>query len=135
VVLKQQNNALLEKLHASTAPLPQVVRPLLTVYPIKGVKDDAGNQLYDFTLSLYVPAGRADEVKRVNYIIHDPYRLEEDVASDNAAAAFARSYRGDGCFTPVFVKVTPRSGTAFTFPFDMCAEWARQQSSKLSATP
>ena len=128
--LRQQNNKLqvdksqLQKLAGVVGTLPSVVKPKVYVQRVAGISDPQGRPIYDFILFLSVPEARRAEIQRVDYIINNPARLNPIARGGSAEASFAMAYRGNGCFKPVLVRVTPVRGNPFVIPFDECAAWA-----------
>lgn len=117
--LRRENAELIE---AASAPLARVVKPRLSSHRLDAKSED-GNPLYDFVLYVDVPSNRRDDILDVEYINNHPKRLEHVSVGRNPGNGFAVSYRGDGCFSPVLVRVIPKSGDPFVIPFDMCRAW------------
>jgi hypothetical protein len=120
----QADKSQLQKLAGVIGTLPSVVKPKVYVQRVADVLDPQGRPIYDFILFLSVPEARRAEIRRVEYIINNPARLNRVARGGSAEASFAMAYRGNGCFNPVLVRVTPIRGDQFIIPFDECAAWA-----------
>ncbi|HRI07066.1 MAG TPA: hypothetical protein PKW35_04570 [Nannocystaceae bacterium] len=81
---------------------------------------DAGGGLYDFSVWLDMPAGVADQIERVTYLLNHPSFRDQNRTVTASEGGFRVSYRGWGCLDSVVVTLQHKTGERDKMVFNMC---------------
>lgn len=80
----------------------------------------SGRALYDYTLSVEVPAALKAKIRRVVYKFDHPSFSRSTLSSSNEANGFEVGYRGWGCLAVVKITIFLTDGTIQPIYFKMC---------------